>query len=117
MQLGNVGEAFAAGSVISVNTSKTREPRRRKGLEHWHLIFIFLIIYDIVAVNLAYFIGLWLRFDCRFYSIPPMYLDAWKHFALIYTVICIVVFLLLKLYQSMWRFASIDELIRIGHML
>ena len=114
VQLGNVGEAFAAGSVISVNTSKTREPRRRKGLEHWHLIFIFLIIYDIVAVNLAYFIGLWLRFDCRFYSIPPMYLDAWKHFALIYTVICIVVFLLLKLYQSMWRFASIDELIRIG---
>ena len=92
----------------------SKKRRRRAGFEHWHLISILLIIFDAIAVNLAYFLGLWLRFDCRYNSIPVKYLTAWEHFIPIYTVICIVVFLLLKLYQSMWRYASITELVRVG---
>ena len=92
--------------------SKNR--KKKTGFEHWHLISILLVIYDIIAVNLAYFLGLWLRFDCRFSSIPAQYLTAWKYFALIYTVICIVVLFLLKLYRSMWRFASITELVHVA---
>ena len=72
-----------------------------------------LIIFDIIAVNLAYFLALWLRFNCRFDLIRPRYLDAWKGFAPYYTIICLVVFVLLRMYHSIWRYAGYTELYRI----
>ena len=90
------------------------KPKNKRNLEHWQIIVAFLIAYDIVAVNLAYFLALWFRFDCVFSRIPGEYLLAWKQFAPIYTVLCIAVFFFLKLYNSMWRFASFTELLRIA---
>ena len=81
--------------------------------EHWKSISLMLGVYDFVAVNMAYFFGLWLRFDCRFSAIPPEYLTAWEHFIPIYSVFCIAVFWFLRLYRSLWRFASFSELIRV----
>ncbi len=86
---------------------------KRLRLEHWQVISILLIFYDILAVNGSYFWGLWLRFDCRFSQISRMYLEAWIHFSPIYTVICIVVFWYLRLYRSLWRYASYSELLRV----
>lgn len=74
---------------------------------------ILLLIYDIVAVNLAYILGLWIRFDCVYSRIPAGYLSAWFHFVPIYTVFTVAIFWLLRLYQSIWRFASYNELFRI----
>ncbi len=74
---------------------------------------ILLMIYDIFAVNLAYVLVLWFRFDCVFSKIPAAYLTAWVRFVPIYTVFCIGIFWILRLYQSIWRFASYDELFRI----
>ncbi len=82
-------------------------------LAHWHKIALVLMIYDIVAVNAAYFLALWFRFDCMVSSIPESYFSAYKQFALIHTVLCILVFWLLRLYNSIWRFASINELMRV----
>ena len=87
--------------------------KMKNRLEHWHIITIYLMIYDVVAVNLSYFLALWLRFDCRYTLIEKKYLINFAKFAPIYTVICIVVFLLLKLYRSIWRFASFNELVRV----
>ncbi|MBQ6315436.1 MAG: polysaccharide biosynthesis protein, partial [Mogibacterium sp.] len=39
-----------------------------------------------------------------------MYLQPWEKFAPLYAVICIVVFWRLRLYRSIWRFASFTEL-------
>ena len=83
-------------------------------LEHWQLIMIYLIIYDVLAVNGAYFLALWLRFDFRFSEIDVQYLTAWKVFTPWYTVICLVVFWFLRLYRSIWRFASFSELTRVA---
>ena len=69
-----------------------------------------LLVYDILAVNFAYFLALWLRFDCRISDIERIYLTPWAKFAPIYTVLCIVVFYLLRLYKGLWRFASYSEL-------
>ena len=33
-------------------------------LEHWHMIAILMMAYDVIAVNVAYFLALWIRFDC-----------------------------------------------------
>ena len=87
--------------------------KKKKTIEHWQLIVIFLVLYDIVAVNLAYFLALWFRFDCVFSRIPRDYLMAWRQFVPIYTVLCIALFAFARLYNSLWRFASFSELIRI----
>jgi len=86
---------------------------KRLRLEPWHKVAGILLILDIISVNLAYFLALWLRFDLHFSGIPSVYLSAWKKFTLIYTVVCIVVFWLLRLYHSLWRYASFDELARV----
>jgi len=82
-------------------------------IKHWHIITIILVIYDIIAVNAAYFLALWIRFDCQFSSITQYYLDAYLGFIPIYSFICIIVFALFKLYNSIWRFASFRELFNI----
>ena len=81
-------------------------------LKHWQGIALLLMLYDVVAVNLGYFLALWLRFDCHYTEIPGDYLRAWIGFAPFYTAICILIFLRLRLYQSIWRFASYAELMR-----
>lgn len=88
--------------------------RRRPLIEHWKIIAIYLIIYDFFAVNGAYFLALWLRFDLKFTMIPKEYLYSWLKFVPVYTVFCFVVFWLLHLYRSMWRFASYNELARVS---
>ena len=79
-------------------------------IEHWHWITLLLIAYDIAVTNGAYLFALWIRFDGTFSGIEPEYLVAWQKFVPIYTVCCVVVFWVLHLYQSMWRFASYNEL-------
>ena len=82
-------------------------------IEHWHVIALLLAVYDVIAVNMAYFLALWLRFDCAISRIGTPYLDAFLRFVPIYTVFSIAVFLILRLYNSLWRFASYRELIRV----
>ncbi len=82
------------------------------GFEKWHAIAFYLMIYDFCAVNGAYFLALWLRFDGQFSIIPDRYLTPWLYFIPIYTVICWAIFWALHLYQSLWKFASYTELAR-----
>ena len=82
-------------------------------LKHWQVIAIYLVLYDLIAVNLAYFIVLWFRFDCRFSMIPGEYLYSWMKFAPVYSLFCILVFWFLRLYKSLWRFAGYTELSRV----
>lgn len=81
--------------------------------EHWHKVALLLMIYDVVAVNIAYFMALWFRYDCMYDKIPDAMLIQFLNFAPIYSVACIAVFLVLRLYNSIWRFASFSELLRV----
>ena len=104
------------GKNTTLNSNKRNEYARKSkgaGLEHWHLINVFLMVFDLVAAVGSYFLALWLRFDCHFDEIPAGYFMAWLGFAPIYAVVSIVVFWCLRLYQSIWRFASFVELERI----
>ena len=92
--------------------SKTLTPKKRK-FEHWQIISVYLVLYDIIAVNAAYMVALLLRFDFLFSRIPKRFLTAYMHFAPIYTVFCILIFMGLRLYKSLWRYASFSELNRI----
>ena len=95
------------------NSSKRRFVKPRL-FDHWHFNSILLAVYDLLAANLAYFLALWVRFDCRFTEIPAEYLNAWLSFAPIYAVVVGLVFHITKLYQSIWRFASFHEFSRVA---
>lgn len=85
----------------------------RVPISHWKIIAIYLMIFDIIAINFSSFFALFIRFDFSYSSIPEEYLGAFIKFAPIYTVFSIIVFYALHLYSSLWRFASFDELNRI----
>ena len=87
--------------------------KKKFRLEHWQVIAICLAVYDVIAVNFSYFFALLLRFDFQFSVIPKSYFQMWKSFAPFYTAACLVVFFLFRLYQSIWRYASYSELIRV----
>ena len=89
----------------------TKENKRRK-LEHWQLMALCLMICDVFSVCLAYFLALWLRFDCVYSHIPNNYLSAYIKFAGPYTVCAIALFWLFRMYRGMWRYASYTELVR-----
>lgn len=82
-------------------------------IEHWKAVTAFLIVYDILAVVMSYFLALWLRFDCRFQKIPKEFLLSYYYSILFYAVFCVAVFWILRLYKSIWRFASYSELVRV----
>lgn len=98
-----------------MDSQKNKHPQERKqrGLLHWQMISLYLGIYDVIAVNFAYFFGLWIRFDLRYSSIPKMYLYPFLRFAPFYTIFAIIIFRAVGLYRSVWRFASFTELNRI----
>jgi len=82
---------------------------KRRKIEHWNMVSMLLVVYDMIAVTLAWFMGLWFRFDCRFSVIPANYFRAFTYFAPVYALVCVLVFWRLKLYNSLWRFASTSE--------
>ncbi|MBS6180953.1 MAG: polysaccharide biosynthesis protein [Erysipelotrichaceae bacterium] len=86
---------------------------KKKRIEHWKVVAFYLVLYDIIAVNFAYFFGLLLRFDLRFSRIPQKFYEAFLEFAPVYTVAALGVFFVLRLYKSLWRFAGFSELNRI----
>ena len=65
--------------------SETRQrfdEMKEKKIKHWHVITMWLVAYDVVAIVMSYFMALWLRFDCRFSEIPEKYFNAYKEFIL-----------------------------------
>ena len=87
--------------------------RKRYTFEHWQVVAAYLMIYDILAVNLSYLFVLWMRFDCAFSQIPPVYLQTFLKIAPWYTGFSLLVFWLLRLYKSIWRYAGYSELLRV----
>ncbi len=87
--------------------------KKQGKLEHWMIISAMLMVFDAVAIACSYFFALWLRFDCRYTAIPEQYLASYTGFIGIAVIFTLGVFGGMRLYNSIWRFASYSELLRV----
>ncbi|MBQ8092223.1 MAG: hypothetical protein IJ242_01405, partial [Clostridia bacterium] len=76
---------------------------------------LWIAILDVIAVNLSYFLALMIRFyvNNQFRPTVSYYLTDFAKFAPFYTILCIIVFACLKLYNGIWRYAGINDMNRI----
>ena len=81
----------------------------------WFLLRFGLVIFDILAVNVAYYMALMVRFYVHdeFARLAARYIPAFLEFAPYYTVCTLVVFGLFGLYNSLWKYASLSDMNRI----
>lgn len=88
----------------------------KKWLKKWDLSIaykILLVFLDILFVNVSSFVALWVRFNMHWNEIPPEYYTSVVDVAVPNTIATLIVFALFRLYTSLWRYASIKELINI----
>ena len=88
----------------------------KKWMEKWDLSAIykvFLVLLDIVFVNISSLLALWIRFNMYTADIPIEYYTSVKEMMIPNTVATLIVFAFFKLYTSLWRYASIKELVNI----
>ncbi len=76
---------------------------------------LWIVILDILAVNLSYLLALYIRFfvNGEFRVSVGYYVDYFWRIAPVYTVLAIAAFALFKLYGGMWRFAGLNDMNRI----
>ena len=74
---------------------------------------LFLVVLDILIINASSFMALWIRFDFRIGSIDQMYISELLSYMLLNTIITLVIFWIFRMYHSLWKFASVDELTNI----
>ena len=75
---------------------------------------LWLIMLDIVAFVLSYFLALVIRFyvNGQFRPSAHAYLQAWQSFVPYYAVIAAVIFFFCKLYSALWRFFGLNDMNR-----
>ena len=70
-----------------------------------------LILLDYLAVNLSALGALLVRFELSINSLAESgFVEAYLRIAPIYSAAAILIFMLCRLYRSLWQYASIDEL-------
>ena len=94
---------------------KKKKPLRytRGSLQHWQLVALFLGFYDAITVAFSYFAAVYIRFDLHLNLMLEEFGASLGRFLLIYVPVVLVIYSLMKLYNSIWRFASYVELERI----
>ncbi|MBQ0054826.1 MAG: polysaccharide biosynthesis protein [Synergistaceae bacterium] len=68
---------------------------------------------DILSVAVSFMFGLWIRYDFMADKIPHGYLEAVTYFIIYACIIVVLVYRAFRLYQSIWRYASVTEAYRI----
>ena len=72
---------------------------------------LLLTFFDVLSVILASLLTLWIRFD--FCEIPVEFLHTVIYYLPIDCLVVVAVFSIIGLYTSIWRYASIPELISV----
>ena len=68
-----------------------------------------LILFDIIAIQLAAFLAILTRFEFRIHTIEPLFIDTLVHYAVLNTFCSICIFAAYRMYSTLWSFASIMD--------
>ena len=79
----------------------------------WLSRVLLIMLADIIGIMGSYLLALWARFDFHFTDIPQEFVDGYLHTIWWWVPVCLAVFWLCNLYNSIWRFVSVDALMRI----
>lgn len=71
-----------------------------------------VVMLDIFAIIFCYCFALWLRFDFSYSDIPKTFRLGVLYFLPYVVVTSIIVYIIAKLYRSVWRFAGTSEVVR-----
>lgn len=71
-----------------------------------------MMVYDFITIYLSYFLALFIRFEFKFEAIQPKYIAAFNKSIFVYGIYCIAFYVANKMYKSIWKFASFNELFR-----
>ena len=82
----------------------------RQGLPSRAILIMFV---DVILISLSFFLALLMRFDFAWSQIPGEYLHNFCVMLPITLVVSIAVLWSLRLYHSVWSFASLPELVRL----
>lgn len=74
------------------------------------IIWASLLVVDILIVTVVPFISFLIRFEG---TIPQLYLDELPTYILAVITVCLATFYLFGLYHTLWRYAGIQEMLRI----
>ncbi len=73
-----------------------------------------LILADILLINLSFLLAFYLRFEGSLLSGQAMqYLHTYEDIFITITLIKVVIFYFFKMYSSLWRYASVDEMVQV----
>lgn len=72
-----------------------------------------LVLMDIMSILVASFAALYIRYDFKFKEIDPVFLVGFEHLMVPNILMTLMFFVIWKLYKSVWRYASANELINI----
>lgn len=72
-----------------------------------------LVILDVMSIVTASFAALYIRFDFSFANIESQYMTQLEHILLPNILVTLLFYIIWKLYRSVWRYASANELINI----
>ena len=91
----------------------TEQPRKRLMRHDWLPKAAVIMGLDIVAVGMSYLMALLLRFDFLWSQVPQQYMDGFRTLALPSVIAVVTTFWIVRLYHSIWSFASMPELMRL----
>ena len=88
--------------------------KAKKGLINLNKLQVALfVLLDIVFSNAAMFLGIYIRYGMMYQIIPIEALNDYGQFILINSVVTVIVFVLFKLYNNLWRYASFGDAVNI----
>lgn len=76
---------------------------------------LWIVLLDILAVNISYLLALAMRYYVNNEIHPGMipFINVFYYFAPWYTLACLIIFACFKLYGGLWRYAGINDMNRI----
>ncbi len=72
-----------------------------------------IVLLDIFATCGSFFLGLWFRYDFSFQAIHILHIEGYLRAIGPWCVITVLVFMIFRLYNSIWAFVSTSEVFRI----